>query len=390
MGLCACGQQKIHADDLVRVLADEGFEDIRVKVVGDTLFASFEDLAHRGTFRGAAVAIEKMATEQPDLQSFHLVLTDYKMPQLIVRASKCGATWDVSVDRNMTRALEQLQAEKPVAASTGKLDIVVYPRVYLINNKLDHLFDYSIRIAPALAMNLWKGGRLTLQPIFPVLYRLDDYNSKRFIQIGTANLTQQLISNQRWQLTASVGFFDVERAGVHARVGYHAFRNLDFYIDAGLTGQANYDKVNGFGLSNWNRLDVMARADYYEPHTRLQLELQGGRFVYGDWGTRADVTRHFGEYAVGVYGILADGEWNAGFHFAIPMGGKRQKRKGFVRLRLPEYFAWEYSMSSYNRFWEEQMGELYDTQPDQNRSAHFWQPEYVEEYVRRMLNGTFH
>jgi hypothetical protein len=133
----------------------------------------------------------------------------------------------------------------------------------------------------------------------------------------------------------------------------------------------------------------MLKADYYERHSKLQIELQGGRFLYGDYGGRLDVTRHFSEYAIGVYGILTGGEYNAGFHFAIPVGGKRQLRKGFLRPRLPEYFNWEYSMQSYYKYWLEKMGRKYTMTPDQNRSAHYWEPDYIQEYISRILNGSF-
>jgi hypothetical protein len=121
----------------------------------------------------------------------------------------------------------------------------------------------------------------------------------------------------------------------------------------------------------------------------VQVELQGGRFTYGDYGGRVDVTRHFAEYAIGVYGILTEGEHNFGFHFAIPFGGKRQKRNGYVRVRLPEYFTWNYSEKSNFKYALENMGKSYVTQPDQNHSAHYWEPAFVEEYVERTLNGTF-
>lgn len=372
------------------MLQEEGFEDIRSIVIQDTLFASIEDRAHRGTFRGAAVAIKKVAEGYPEIQQFEILLTDYKMPQLIVHASRRGGIWDVRVDREMQEAQQLLKTEKPQAASTGKIDITFVPMISLVNNKLDHLFDYCVRVAPAIATTLWKGARLTLQPIFPFLHNLQVGEHERYIQIGNATLSQQIISTKHWQLSAVGGFFNPERAGVHARVGLHAARGLDFYLDGGYTVEANNTKQNGFGFTkNSGQVDFMAKADYYERHTKLQIELQGGRFLYGDYGARLDVTRHFGEYAIGVYGILTGGEDNAGFHFAIPMGGKRQKRKTFVRVRIPEYYNLEYSMQSYFRYWEEKMGQGYTTQPDENRSAHYWESDFIQEYISRILNGTF-
>ena len=375
---------------IVSVLKAEGFEDIRAKTIADTLYLAIEDRAHRGTFRGAVAALRQVTDTCPEIQCFELVLTDYKMPQLIVHAFKREGIWDVSVDRHMKQALEVLRDVKPQAASTGKIDITAFPMVSLVNNKLDHLFDYCVSIAPAFAATLWPGARLTLQPIFPIIYRLDDYDTKRYIQIGNTNLSQQILSTKHWHISAAAGFFHAERAGIQAKVTFHAIRNLDISLDGGYTYGFNYTKQSGLGfIRNTQQLNFMARASYYEPHTRLQIELQGGRFLYGDYGGRLDVTRHFGEYAIGVYGILTGGEYNMGFHFAIPVGGKRQRRKGFVRVRLPEYYGLEYSYQAYFKYWEEKMGRFYATQPDQNRSAHFWEPDFVEEYIRKMLNDNF-
>ena len=383
--------QKPTSVDIPTLLQEEGFEDIQTKVRNDTLFASIEDRAHRGTFRGAAAAIKRVSEEYPEINQFEILLTDYKMPQLIVHAFKREGIWDVRVDREMESARKQLKTEKPQAASTGKIVITFVPMFSLVNNKLDHLFDYSLRIAPVFAATLWKGARLTLQPIFPIVNNLLDGDTQKYIQIGNATLSQQVLSTKRWKVTATAGFFNPERVGAHLKIGLHAFRGLNIYAEGGYTLEANNTMVKGFGIvSNSGKLMLMAKAEYYEPHSKLQIELQGGQFLYGDRGARLDVTRHFSEYAIGLYGILTGGEKNFGFHFAIPMGGKRQKRTWFLRPRLPEYFSWEYSYQSYFKYWQEKMGRDYATQPDENHSAHYWEPDYVQEYVSRILNGTFH
>ena len=374
-----------------QLLIDRGFEDLKAYVAADTIYLSIEDHAYRGTFRGAATAINDLAQAYPEIHHFEVVLTDYQQPQVIIHASRQAEIWNVHVDRQMADAVHKLTSVHKVASSTGKIDITVIPMVSILNNKLDHLFDYSVRIAPAIAATLWKGGRLTLQPIFPILNNLGEDEHERYIQIGCANLSQQFIATQRWQLSAAAGFFNPERLGLNVNVGFHALPGLDFYVNGGYTYLANYSKQKGFGLVKASdKLNFMAKADYYEHHTKLQIELQGGRFLYGDYGGRLDVTRHFGEYAIGVYGILTGGEHNAGFHFTIPLGGKRQKRNGFVRLRLPEYYSMEYSMQSYFKYWQQRMGQSYSIQPDENHSAHYWEPRFIQEYVSRILNGTFH
>ena len=384
-----CRAQPDIQADIISQLREEGLEDIKALQSQDTLYLSIEDRSHRGTFRGATAAIKAISKSHPYINAYEVLLTEEQIPQLIVHASKRGDIWNVSVDRQMETARKQLKAEKPQAVSTGRINVTIFPMISLVNNKLDHLYDYSIRIAPAVDMNLWNGGHLTLQPIFPILTNVEKTDSKRYIQIGCANISQQIVSSKHWCASVAFGFFHQERWGAHAQVGYHIMRNLDIYVSGGLTGLSNYDCEKGFGMSSPKRFNALARADYYEPHTKLQFELQGGRFLYGDYGARLDITRHFGEYAVGVYGILTGGEHNAGFHFAIPFGGKRQKRNGYVRLRLPEYYSLEYSMVSYFEYWRKRMGEQYVTRPDQNHAAHYWEPAYVQEYIERMLNGTF-
>ena len=374
---------------ILNELHDEGFEDIKLQIVGDTLFAQVEDRAHRGTFRGAATAIRRTAERHDEVRHFQLVLTDYKMPQLLVRASKREGIWDVSVDRDMNDVLRRLRTRPTMHSSTGCLDITVFPMVSLLNNKYDHFFDWSVRLAPAFAMTLWKGSRLTLQAIFPIAHRLDKDDHKRYIQVGNTNLSQQIVSNKHWYVSAAVGAFYSERWGVQAKGAYHVTRNLDLYVDAGYTGSLFYDANEGFGFGKLRRLNVMAGANYYEPWSKLEMNLALGQFVFGDKGGRLDVTRHFCEYSIGLYGIWTSHEFNYGFHFAIPMGGKRQKRNGVVRLRLPEYYAMEYLYDVNGRYFHERMGESYVTQPDQNHSSHYFQPAFVENYVRRTLNEGF-
>ncbi|MCR5820377.1 MAG: hypothetical protein K6F94_05465 [Bacteroidaceae bacterium] len=334
----------------------------------------------------------------PDATYFELLLTEYKMPQIVVHALKREGIWDVRVDREMRTVIVRLNNVLPQHNSTGKIDLTFYPLISLDNHYLDHLFDYNIRIAPTIGMNLWKGARLTLQALIPIAHRLTDRTSEqRYVQFGVNDIEQQIVSTKHWNVSAAAGFFKYNRVGVQAKVEFHTTRNLDFSIDGGITGYQGFARVikNRYfapqykvtKLDQWN---LIAKADYYEPHTKLEFELQGGRWLFGDYGARFDLTRHFGEYAIGLYGGIYTGkEKNVGFHFAIPLGGKRQKRNGFIRVRLPEYFNWEYYMENSGDFALKEMGQRYNYRPDDHHSAHYWEPAFVEEYIERILNGTF-
>ena len=57
------------------------------------------------------------------------------------------------------------------------------------------------------------------------------------------------------------------------------------------------------------------------------------------------------------------------------------------KLRLPEYFSWEYSMVSYYKYAEENMGRGYTTRADENRSARYFQAEYIRQNLQKYLAG---
>ena len=84
-----------------------------------------------------------------------------------------------------------------------------------------------------------------------------------------------------------------------------------------------------------------------------------------------------------------EGERNAGFNFAIPLGPKRQSKwQGqFIRLRVPHYFSWEYSMLNYYRYAFEHMGVIYKEIPDKSFTTHYWQAAYLEHYLQRFLDN---
>ena len=69
------------------------------------------------------------------------------------------------------------------------------------------------------------------------------------------------------------------------------------------------------------------------------------------------------------------------------MGGKRQTRKGGIRVMLPEYFDLEYNMESYYEYAAQKMGRQNEIRPDVNHSAHYWQAAYVEQYLRKYLQN---
>jgi len=381
-GLRAAG-----GDDAVGALTALGFENVRVGESPDgTVYASLEPAGYRGTYHGAAAALRQLAESYPAAHSFRLLLLEDQAPRVALTATRADSLWTVKGDYDF-RDIRQALCSTPVARSSrGRVDISVFPMFTWINHRLDQPFEYVLSIAPAIQTSLWPGNRIILQPVFPVSYDVKTISNQRFVHIGVAGIAQDLVSrNGRWAASLMGGFFLYDRIGADLRVDYRATPRLTLSAEASLTGEAVViDKR--YEISTPRQFSFFGKASYYEPCTRLQGDVMAGRFVYGDYGVRVDISRHFSDYTIGLYGVLTGGEHNAGFHFAIPLGPKHYRRKGAVRIKLPDYFDWEYSMVSYYEFYNERMGERIETRPDENRSAHYWQATHVAQYTERTLN----
>ena len=372
-----------------QILSDKGFENVKVTVDADTVFAVIEDPAYRGNFRGPAEALKLLKKCFPKCSHYEMSVLEYGISKVGVHAECDVDKWIVNVDYDVKRVNDRLKNDsKTCNSSYGNIDVNLIPIVTLNNHRYDKLFEVGVFFAPSLETSLWKGNRLTVQPIIPLYTNLDKMNSNRNVRLGVASISQDLFYSGRWTGKVAAGCFYPDYMGLYGELGYHVNTNFDVGAHVGYAYRSLFYE-NKWYVGEPTAFTFMAKASYFDPWSNFQIQAQGGRFCYGDWGVRLDLTRHFGEYAIGLYGILTGGEHNGGFHFAIPFGGKCQKRNGRIRLKAPEYYDMQYSMVSYWRYEEESMGREIEEIPDKNRSAHYWQAEFIEKYMQKYLDGTF-
>lgn len=369
---------------------EESFcRNVRTAVGDDgVVYAALENRVMRGTWRGVGLALTLMGETFPEAGSFVTVILDDGVPRVRVQVWRSAeGRWKVLADYDVDKVMHLLADAEEKNSSRGRIDITLHPKVSIDNHRLDVLCEYAVAVAPAFETSLWRGNRITLQPVLPLIGgNLRRDNPLRYLRVGIADISQELLRGGRTGLTVAAGMFYPGYAGAHAEASWMATGELTLRAKAGLMGEA----VAGDGRYSFGKIDkltVMAGGEWFEPRSRLQVQLSGGRFVYGDWGARMDVTRHLGDYAVGIYGVWSEGEHNAGFHFAIPMDRRYHGRRGRVRLRMPEYFGWEYEMVSYYKFAGENMGRSYGTWADDNRSARYFQAEYIRLNLQRMMDG---
>ena len=390
--MIACRQVLMAGTDSEAVsrLVALGLENVRVAGEGrGTVYASFEPAGYRGTYHGAAAALKELSSIYPVTHRFRIFLIEDQLPRVALTATNTDGIWSISGDYDFSEYETTLSVKPKENSSAAKVDLTIYPMFTWINHVLDQPFEYVLSIAPALQTSLWQGNRIILQPVFPVSYDTKTINSETKIHIGVANIAQDLVfGHGKFTTTLTGGFFLYDRLGFDLRMGWNATPNLTISAEASLTGEALV-RDGRYDIGKLDKVSAFAKAEYYEPCTRLQGQVMAGRFIFGDYGARVDISRHFSDYTIGLYGILTGGEHNAGFHFAIPVGPRHYKRSGAFRIKLPDYFDWEYSMVSYYDYYDRQMGRTVEMRPDENRSAHYWQATHVAQYTEKILNDIF-
>ena len=391
--LCCCGLSTIHAQ-VTEELKSIGMENIRCAQTPDMTTVSFENNVYRSTYNGVGKAIDACLKSkiQGNLQLVVLVnqiprlcislpdtlLQSYQQEDITLK--QVYQQMGISVDTDQAMDALKNAGKGEVAPSAWTVDLVVYPDLFLENNTFDELYTYAINLNPAIEMELWKGGRLTAQVILPIATNLN--GEMKRIRPGVIALSQEIKLKHNIFGKLTLGNFTNNRIGAQLEMKYRNNNGrLELGASIGSTGFSAVTSNDGWYIGRRQRINASVSASVYEPITNLQFDLKASRYIYGDYGLRGDCTRHFGEYAIGLYGIYTDGEINGGFHFAIPLPGKKWSRKGFVRIKPADYFAWAYSMVADGKYIDEQMGKSYNVSPDENRSSNFYQPDYIRYFL---------
>ena len=391
-GITAAAQQ------LTDALSAEGFENVRALKTGNVVCVALNDPAYRGTFRGPAEAIKLIGERYADCDKVEMVVEEYGTPKIAIHALKDGNRWVVDADYETAAIINALAADGVQRVSGkrnstyGKVDMTLNPIVTLDNHRFDKLFETGVYISPTIETSLWRGNRINVQPIIPVYTNLDAGSRNRRFQLGSTNIQQDFLFGGKWYGTATAGTFRPCRAGVNVDFGCRVMPELSVGV------RANWTVDSYFGKDKWyvasvdlkgrrSEVSAMLKVDYFHLPSAIQAQLAAGRFIYGDYGARLDLTRHFGDYAIGVYGVLTGGEHNAGFHFAIPVRGKRNRQGGCVRINLPEYYDLQYGMVSYYEYADQKMGTELEVRPIENRSLQYWNAHYVKRNMQRILDG---
>lgn len=362
------------------MMRDAGYENIRIRSTGQTLYVAFEDRTDRQPWDGL-VRLVRLWRQNNCQQTLVANLETGGIARVTMKYEPSGV---LEVSGATAECSHLLASENAENKSYGKLLITALPVLSLRNSRTDVLFTVSAGIAPTLQMELWKGAQIDAQVIFPIYNSMEEQFDH--IRPGIIAFTQRFKVANSWQLIGSVGNFSNQRAGAHLQMRYDQPKGWwGISAEGGVTGSST--TWNGhWSFSEWKRIDFQLASYFYLPVWNTKLEVRGGRFVRGDYGVRADLSRRFRNVTVNLYGMLTDGEANGGFSFIVPLTFTRIKRIRPVSVVWPDWYDWEYSAQSGPEYVERGLGQTYLSRLYQRADESYWNPNYIKSQIIYYLN----
>jgi len=368
------------------LLAHDGFENVRVELSDQhKIRIALEDNHYSGIYTGLAKALKIIASECEEADNVEIIALRDQIPALTIKARKTNGTWNVYESDYGGEIGKSLKKEKTKNSSFGHIDVVAYPEIEYSNSRLDRFWCVALWFSPAIQFTLWPGGkfvaqaRLLLYDNFPSGY---DY----YLLPGYITLDQQIVSTHYWDIHASLGLFSSNRNGLDIRTKFHVNRYIDLGMIFSATGPYYMDGSIPT-LCNWDKFNVLAQFNIYEPNSRVQVDVKAGKFLYGYKGARLDAFRHFHDRAVGVFVESSSYCTNVGFQFSLPIGSKKLGKRRALRLRLPEAISFSYGDAIHGQKNYNNHGTcIYKTSPSQPYTTDYVQPEMIRRYVQEEVN----
>ena len=372
--------------NISQMLSSLGFENIRMIQSGDTLKLAYENNKYRWDVRGLIVVLDSVVNHVQPETHLEIVTLDEGIPVFETRImagdwfgftngtlTKDELDGKIKLTNLTDKTWKELKEVKQSNSDLFKFDFIIYPQIYIQNNYFDYIYEMQFNIAPAVEFSLWKGNTFTGQVIIPLYNNVHLSPQGNYFRPGYITISQEFRLPGPFYSCVTIGKFNADRYGIDLSLT-HPFRNphWELGMEVGFTGWTYFDHgILNLGRElrpTWN-----VTGSYYYSRYDMQFDFRVGRYLYGDYGVRVDCTRHFGETAVGFYGMYSGGEPNAGFHVAIPFPpGNRGKHHRF-NILPPRYFDWEYKVRNLLV-----RGQYYKASPDINRSGDYFNLIYIK------------
>lgn len=219
------------------------------------------------------------------------------------------------------------------------------------------VYDLLINLTPGVKWNMGNRWEMAAQALIPTVNQYGDRYKN--IRLNMAVLSKQAAIGQHWKMKVSGGLFISERYGLDWKNMFILNRWFALTAQMGVTGHCSM--AAGWEASTMKRVTTQIGTELYLHKWNTQISLQGGKYIYGDYGMVGEGFRHFKHASVGVYISYSNkGKEDAGFKVVMMLPPyKRQTRK--VNIRPASNFRLTYSVEA-NGY----ATKTYMTDPEQN------------------------
>lgn len=383
--LTSAAQTSLRTEEVAQRLVDEGFANVRAAESEEyTVFALENDL-YKIPGEGFARATEIIREAGLGLNKpVKLIGLNFNVPEVTITYDPAADRWRTT--KRLDASWDLVRKRPRMNSSFGKVDIVVYPQVSLMNLIITQVYQSLWQISPAVEVSLWPGAKLSYQVQIPVVN--DGYGMlEDWIHPGIITLSQRF--RDPWNLNIlgklSVGRFSNKHYGVALEAAYH-FPNERFWVD-GKIGVLDLCDTHGMVLVPNASYDFQfywnIAANYYWPALQTQFLLRAERFLIGDMGVKYEMIRHFRRCSVGFYamkGFSKAAHVNGGFRFQIALPPFRQKRHGYIpRLTTSGQMGISYNANNERYYYKEFRTEA----SDNILSKFYFNPYYIDGMIAR-------
>lgn len=353
---------QVVSERLQAELIEHGLENVRVTVLrlepDVTVVVEYENRRYnRDELEALGLVLGLAALRTPPLiTQMRAIVKEVNIPVLEVSTSVEAFLAFINEQISAGTLAQQLQVTQQVQwppsavapeAATGignrswaKLDVFLRPGIETQLLTEVGVADVRFRLLPDAFMQFTPGTVVNVRAALPVTQTAGFQRALGDPEVDRALLHQAvrlpLGSWSKWAtgLTqVSVGRFTREEVGI-------ADETALTFLQGILLVKGTVARV-GSSFADLDRWVALANGRVRYPPWDLTLSVTAGRFLDGDQGVTADLSRFFGNTEIGVFLRHSDNGSLAGLRFGMPLTLARELPPWRVRPRLPDVFTYE-------------------------------------------------
>ncbi|MGL5786668.1 MAG: hypothetical protein ACRCX4_07625, partial [Bacteroidales bacterium] len=151
---------------------------------------------------------------------------------------------------------------------------------------------------------------------------------------------------------------------------------------ASLTGSSYFD-YGKWSVSPWKRVSAHLQASFSPDFYNMEFQVSAGRYIYGDYGAQATITRRFPNAAIQVMGRYSGDVFSAGLSVTFPMWLRKQSRAGIFRAKVTDWYYWSFTERSGSKA-DKYTGRSFAVSPDASPLTNYLNPVFMRNELLRL------